>query len=138
MTNILLNGQAVNGVGRQSPQDMQRAMAQQIGAMIRDIEKARQDSMVNVDGKARLCALMLQAAQLGWDLIIDPKVQTGRIVVTMQKHFWMDLKNGLNHSEERVLRMGTLFEPALALLMQQYGPGDQAKPVPQPDVKEGE
>lgn len=67
------------------------------------------------DDPQSVAVALLKIAGAGWDVVLDPSVPEGRAVVTIACHLSRDFTS-MNLKSDRILRLGSLFGPALAIV----------------------
>lgn len=109
---ILPSGAPLIGPGGNNIQTARAKLTpeQYISRIIRRVEAARRQ------GTDQLCNMIVTLATEGWFITQDKNLPTMKAAITMATHLSRDINGVLHTKEERILRLGDDFVPALKLL----------------------
>jgi len=63
-----------------------------------------------------LCILLTGLSQQGWIIGIDQAMQDTKCVLSVTQHFHRTIKDGLQVENQRIIRLGVRYEPAVSLI----------------------
>ena len=81
--------------------------------VLRMVETARRTDL------ADLCGQLQEAAKAGWSMTISKELPEYKAVITQIMHIGRDANNCLEYKPERWLRLGSGYEEALNLLIEE-------------------